>query len=95
MRKRCNATSLFGRNVGPLAHRREEVAWCQKRKLQVSLELEKRAKSHARNASEEKPPKEIQSTEVQDNCYARLSREVEPSSSSPQALKNSLYEELL
>jgi hypothetical protein len=56
------------------------------------LELEKRARSHARSAREEKPPKEIQSPEVQDNCYARLLREAEPSGSSPHALKDSLYE---
>lgn len=31
----------------------------------------------------EEPPKDIQSTEVQDNCYARLLREVEPSGSFP------------
>jgi hypothetical protein len=93
MRRSCNATCLFGRDVSLLAHRAEEIAWCQKRRFQVSLELEKRAQSHARNGGEEQPLKEIQSTEVQDNCYARLLREVEPCGSSPQAQKNSLYED--
>jgi hypothetical protein len=57
------------------------------------LESGKRAQSPARYDGEEEPPKEIQSTEVQDNCYARLPREEEPSGSFPQALKNSLYED--
>jgi len=55
------------------------------------LELEKRAQSPARNTGEEKPPKQIQSTEVQDNCDGRLPGQVEPSGSSQHALKNYVY----
>ena len=50
-RRSRNATCLFGREcVSRLHIRREEIALCQKRRFQVSLELEKHAQSHAQRA---------------------------------------------
>jgi len=93
MRRSRNATCLFGANTRMFLHPRAKIALCQKHRFQVSLELEKHAQSHARRAGEEQPPKDIQSTEVQDNCYAHLLGEVEPCGAFPQVLNNYLYEE--
>jgi len=83
---------LFGLKVSPFLHHQEEIASYQDYGFQASLELEKHAQPDARRAGEEQPPKDIQSMEVQDNCYARLAGEEEAYSHFPKARYNHLYE---
>ena len=62
-----DAEYLFVQAGRVLSRRREQFAWYQTHRFQVSLELAQRAKPRARTAEEEQPRKEIQLTEVQDN----------------------------
>ena len=61
-RRDRNATCLFAKSVRVLTSPRKFPS-CRKDGFQVSLESERHARSHARRAGEEQPPKDIQSTE--------------------------------
>ena len=78
MRRNRNATCLFGAQACVFSLRREEIASCQTHGFQASLESAQHAQPDARRAGEEQPPKDIQSAEVEDNCYAHLPGEEEP-----------------
>jgi hypothetical protein len=79
---------LFGLKVSTFLTHQEEIASCHTYGFQASVELEQPAQSDKRRAGEEQPPKDIQSTEVQDNCYAHLAGEEEPYGPVPYAPQN-------
>ncbi len=91
-RRGRDAICLFGPKVSPFLTHQEQIASFQDYGFQASLELEKHAQPDARRAGEEQPLKEIRSTEVKDNCYARLAREEEPCPPFLQSPYNHLYE---
>jgi hypothetical protein len=79
MRRSRNARCFFGAKAWEFLHSQIEIASYQTYGFQASLRLEQQAQPHAccDKKGEEQPPKDIQSAEVKDNCYAHLPGEEE------------------